>query len=773
MGMAASQVRFLSLQNRRNTIGKQLSALSNRKMSLSRDMNDVSRHYTEALNKINLKWSNDCGKTYYGLSYDMLMKPNDVNTGTPYIITNARNGKVILNDMPLLDQNGDTIKNKQMTFTYSDGTPPLVVPEGSVTYMSIARVLTGGCTTDANNIVIGGEPNKIGEYYIPNDGDFGFENNLRFQLFQMLGLVNDHQVQQKNNLLVQLYGSQEAKETGKYPVGSAWGDYYIAKAKLDAYEAYLETDDYFLGSNTFLNSQGPEETRTNTDGDYTYNSTVNMSGSQCIQKGGTNNANYNKIDFNTRLTTNNDGVVTTTTNHKALSTTFDDSNNPFGQSFVSKVTSSGIDFEYSASTDILSNAIANYKAEKPNSDITNTLTFNFIKDEKGNDREYTSVDSTNHDFSAWIYGENDILMNQVTNSYSLIHALTTTSKDRVIVTPIIEDISRDWTLESGQMEDWEVNAVLVVLGTSYINQLCDDFDQLLGYSDIELSADALKAAKNALTSSVTKMVNKGVEMVFNEDNVSTGYQTLKERLKTNSYGVTGAVIGYNLQGNGNDIAALGIDVQEMFNIYLSYINDYMYNGKIATSINKGSSHTDVNYYISTSGKPIKNDAYLTELQGAVDKAAKNIQTLEDNIELFYSNADQKIMDYYDALFLRISEQGWEVDNHTKNDNYLNNKIQNNDFFLTECLQKNATSGFRYTAKQATSISKIFSVHDTNAEQEALVKYETEKNMLQAKEHAIDSRMRILETEEQAIKTEMDSIEKVKNDNISKYFKIFA
>ena len=121
MGMAASQVRFLSLQNRRNTIGKQLSALSNRKMSLSRDMNDVSRHYTEALNKINLKWSNDCGKTYYGLSYDMLMKPNDVNTGTPYIITNARNGKVILNDMPLLDQNGDTIKNKQMTFTYSDG----------------------------------------------------------------------------------------------------------------------------------------------------------------------------------------------------------------------------------------------------------------------------------------------------------------------------------------------------------------------------------------------------------------------------------------------------------------------------------------------------------------------------------------------------------------------------------------------------------------------------------------------------------------------------
>ena len=136
MGMAASQVRFLSLQHRKNSIGRQLSTLSNRKMSLSRDMNQVSRNYTNALNQINLKWSNDCGNTYHGLSYDMLMKPNDVNAETPYILTNARNGKVILNDTALYDQDG----NKIMTTEWKVGSE--IIPAGELSYLRIAKVIS-------------------------------------------------------------------------------------------------------------------------------------------------------------------------------------------------------------------------------------------------------------------------------------------------------------------------------------------------------------------------------------------------------------------------------------------------------------------------------------------------------------------------------------------------------------------------------------------------------------------------------------------------------
>ena len=169
----------------------------------------------------------------------------------------------------------------------------------------------------------------------------------------------------------------------------------------------------------------------------------------------------------------------------------------------------------------------------------------------------------------------------------------------------------------------------------------------------------------------------------------------------------------------------------------------------------------------------KDNGFLAILKQAVQDAQDRISELEENLENFYGDKDQKIMDYYDAMFLRIAEQGWEEDKFTKNDLYLNNKIQNNDFFLTECLQKTSNTGFNYTAKQATNIIKIFTVHDENAENEALADYEAKKSEIQYKENVIDTRMAKLETEQEAINTEMDGIQKVCTDNIDKTFKIFA
>ena len=97
MGMAASQVRFLSLQNRKNTVGLNLMTLSNRKLALSRDMNRIANEYNDAMNLKTLKWSSDSGVTYNDLSYDMLMKPNDLNATLPYIVTDA-NGRVVVDD---------------------------------------------------------------------------------------------------------------------------------------------------------------------------------------------------------------------------------------------------------------------------------------------------------------------------------------------------------------------------------------------------------------------------------------------------------------------------------------------------------------------------------------------------------------------------------------------------------------------------------------------------------------------------------------------------
>ena len=97
MGMAASQVRFLQLTRRKNDIGFQLTQLANDKVSLSRDMQKVSRNYQNSLNQKILKWSNNQGVSYVDLSYQNLMKPSAMNQNKPYLLTD-QSGRVVVDD---------------------------------------------------------------------------------------------------------------------------------------------------------------------------------------------------------------------------------------------------------------------------------------------------------------------------------------------------------------------------------------------------------------------------------------------------------------------------------------------------------------------------------------------------------------------------------------------------------------------------------------------------------------------------------------------------
>lgn len=95
MGMAASQGRFLQLTSRKNDIGYELTRLSNEKVSLSREMQKVSKNYQNALNQKVLKWSNNSGVSYIDLSYQNLMKPSSMNQNTPYLLTDSSDRIVV------------------------------------------------------------------------------------------------------------------------------------------------------------------------------------------------------------------------------------------------------------------------------------------------------------------------------------------------------------------------------------------------------------------------------------------------------------------------------------------------------------------------------------------------------------------------------------------------------------------------------------------------------------------------------------------------------
>lgn len=227
MGMSASQVRFLSLQHRKNDIGRELTTLSNRKMGLSRDMNRVSKNYTDALNKTVLRWSNDAGKSYNVMNYDMLMKPNDLNCETPYIITDSQ-GRVVVDDTKVWFD-----KENCKLLTGSD------VPAGKgVTYRQLAAAISAysGVDSHTNDLTflnqsgLGIDSHTLGSFQhdtysttavfgtSSKDGcpyevvkgikDYDFENTIRYDLMTQLGILTETENTQFNNILDELYGTQ-------------------------------------------------------------------------------------------------------------------------------------------------------------------------------------------------------------------------------------------------------------------------------------------------------------------------------------------------------------------------------------------------------------------------------------------------------------------------------------------------------------------------------------------------------------------------------------
>ena len=178
---------------------------------------------------------------------------------------------------------------------------------------------------------------------------------------------------------------------------------------------------------------------------------------------------------------------------------------------------------------------------------------------------------------------------------------------------------------------------------------------------------------------------------------------------------------------------------------------------------------------------IKEDSgYRDKLVEKVNKAKERIDDLENQMENIYSGSNKKLMDFYDALFERIAENGWTIDENTSSNNrgnkastYLNNKLQNNDYFIAVPEAKIDSNGYNYTSKMAQSVTKIYTVNDENEQNSALSKYEADKNLISSKENKIDLIMQKLETEQEAINTEMESVKKIENENIEKTFKIFA
>lgn len=162
-------------------------------------------------------------------------------------------------------------------------------------------------------------------------------------------------------------------------------------------------------------------------------------------------------------------------------------------------------------------------------------------------------------------------------------------------------------------------------------------------------------------------------------------------------------------------------------------------------------------------------------QVSFDMAKKDYDVAVSAKNQLFTADEEGLIEFYDAIFSSIAENGWTYNNQVNDTEYLNQMLQNNIYFMTTVdrdTEFDENSGEYiwdndYTTDIASNFTNIFIVNDSDAREDALVEYEYKKSIINQKETRIDTRMKNLETEQAAIKQMIQGIEQVKNDNVER------
>ncbi len=190
---------------------------------------------------------------------------------------------------------------------------------------------------------------------------------------------------------------------------------------------------------------------------------------------------------------------------------------------------------------------------------------------------------------------------------------------------------------------------------------------------------------------------------------------------------------------------------------------------------QASTGTGISYYSTVDRDSEKYKAYETKRDELEAAKAEHEAAVNSNNQSFTAEEESAI-DFYDQIFTAIAEKGWTCNPDVSDSDYLNQMLQNNQYYITtmsSAVDKNGEDYYEYSTSTAANFDRVYPVNDTNAQNEALAQYEYEKSIINEKESRIDTRMQDLETEQSAINEMIKGIETVRNDNTERTFSIFS
>ncbi len=218
---------------------------------------------------------------------------------------------------------------------------------------------------------------------------------------------------------------------------------------------------------------------------------------------------------------------------------------------------------------------------------------------------------------------------------------------------------------------------------------------------------------------------------------------------------------------GKSHETYAVSLTNMANVFLTYLlGDEEAQSKIT---NESCPGIDLNKITLTDAD---SKAEHDKWQETYDSLLAQRSELEESSSLLFDAEEEKLIDFYDAIFEAIATNGWTYNEYINDTEYLNDILQTGTYNITKAERGN-DGEWDYDESAATTCQNIYQVSDSSAENKATVEYELEKTRIQNKEDAIDVRMKKLETEQSAINEMLESYRSMIDDNVERTFDVFS
>ena len=352
----------------------------------------------------------------------------------------------------------------------------------------------------------------------------------------------------------------------------------------------------------------------------------------------------------------------------------------------------------------------------------------------------------------------------VTEAANKVNALKDEkATSKILQEPVSKDTAREFFGHAGHV---------MSNGASY------DIGQLYKSSNNWQDLGDAGTAKSALTTLLNGVANN-MKNYLNDSDYESFKTACETYMKDNGHyfggtseedkqGLEAGIIGIKKSGD-NYLVNLQTVLDAILGSYKNEAgsNAYGMNGSVTEVFYTRDKNTTAwqNWYTANEDWQKRYDEAMAEHKAAVN-ADNQVLTSEEESNI----------KFYEQLFTAIAEKGWVENSQVEDNDYLNNMLQNNLYWITSMEEQSDTDGkkyFEYSTDLASNMNNVYLVNDSDFMNEALVKYEHEKSIINEKESRIDTRKANLETELSAINTMMQGIETIIKDNTDRTMNTFA